>query len=109
MAENDQKNDPPFSARFWQLEMPRARVLDRTIRTIEASKISSIVHSCDFGVVIFSSGEILKTVSFPRRVSLRESKIIDLLQRDHYVGRKKFKSRSYEEKYFLRNRIINWN
>ena len=103
MAENDQKNDPPFSVRFWQLEMPHARVLGRTIRTIEASKISSIVHSCDLGVVIYSSGEILKTVSFPRRVSLRESKIVHLLRRDHYVGRKKFKSRSYGEKYFLGN------
>ena len=108
MAENDQKNDPPFSARFWQLEMPRARVLDRTIRTIEASKISSIVHSCDFGVVIFSSGEILKTVSFSRRVSLRGSKIADLLNGDHYVGTKNFKRCSYGEKYFLRNRILNW-
>ena len=95
MAENDQKNDPPFSVRFWQLEMPHARVLGRTIRTIEASKISSIV--------IVSSGKILKTVSFPRRVSLRESKIVVLLQPAHYVGRKKFKSRSYGEKYFLGN------
>ncbi len=83
--------------------MPHARVLDRTIRTIEASKISSIVHSCDLEVVIFSSGEILQTVSFPRRVSLHESKIVFLLQWDHYVGRSKFKSRSYGEKYFLGN------
>ena len=75
--------------------MPHAKVLDRTIRTIEASKISSIV--------IVSSIEILKTVSFPRRVSLRESKIVDLQLRDHYVGRKKFTSGSYGEKYFLRN------
>jgi len=103
VAENDQKNDPPFSARFWQLEMPRARVLDRTIRTIEASKISSIVHSCDFGVVIFSSGEILKTAPFPRGGSLRESKIVDLLQWGHYVGIKKFKSGTYGEKCFLGN------
>ena len=103
MAENDPKNDPSLSMRFWQLEMPHARVLDRTIRTIEASKISSIVHSCDLGVVIFSSGEILKTVSFPRRVSLRESKIVDLLQRDHYVGGKNFKSGTYGEKCFLGN------
>ena len=83
--------------------MPHARVLDRTIRTIEASKISSIVHSCDLGVVIFSSGEILKTVSFSRRVSLRESKIGDMQNWDDYVGRKKFKSHSYGEKYFLGN------
>ena len=75
--------------------MPHARVLDRTIRTIEASKISSIV--------IVSSGDILKKVSFPRRVSLRESKIGDMQNWDDYVGRKKFKSHSYGEKYFLGN------
>ena len=89
MAENDQKVDPPFSGGFWQLEIPHARVLDSTIRSIEASKISSIV--------IVSSAEILKTVSFPRRVSLCERKNVNLLQRDHYVGGKKFKSRSYGE------------
>ena len=103
MAENDQKVDPPFSGGFWQLEMPHARVLDSTIRSIEASKISSIVHSCDLEVVIFSSGEILKTVSFPRKVPLRESKIFEFPARYHYVGRKKIKSRSYGEKYFLGN------
>ena len=103
MAENDPKNDPSLSMRFWQLEMPHARVLDRTIRTIEASKISSIVHSFDLGVVIFSSGDILKKVSFPRRVSLRESKIVEFPARYPYVGRKKIKSRSYGEKYFLGN------
>ena len=70
--------------------MPHARVLDRTIRTIEASKISSIVHSFDLGVVIFSSGDILKKVSFPRRVSVRQSKIVDLLLREHYLDGKKF-------------------
>ena len=43
MAENDRKNDPPFSLRFWQLEMVQARVVDVTIRAIEASKISSNV------------------------------------------------------------------
>ena len=95
MAESEQENDPPFSARFWQLEMPHARVLDRTIRTIEASKISSIV--------IVLPVEILKTVSFSRKVPVRESKIFDFSVRYHYVGRKKFKSRSYGEKYFLGN------
>ena len=53
MAENDEKNDTPFALRFWQLDIAQARVVDVTIRTIEASEISSIVHSCDFGVVIF--------------------------------------------------------
>ena len=45
--------------------------------------------------------EILKTVSFPRKVSLRESKNVDLLCRDRYVGRNNFSSHSYGEKYFL--------
>ncbi len=43
MAENDQKNDPPFSLRFWQLEMAQASAVDETIRSIEASEISSNV------------------------------------------------------------------
>ena len=86
MAENDQKVDPPFSGGFWQLEMPHARVLDSTIRSIEASKISSIV--------IVWPVEILKTVSFPRKVPPRESKILEFPARYPYVGRKEFKSRS---------------
>ena len=44
MAENDAQNDPFFSLRFWQLEMAQARVLGASIRTIEASKISSNVQ-----------------------------------------------------------------
>jgi len=40
VAENDNKNDPIFSLHFWQLEMAQARVLDLTIRAIEASEIS---------------------------------------------------------------------
>ena len=44
MAENDEQNDPFFSLRFWQLEMAQARVLGASIRTIEASKISSNVQ-----------------------------------------------------------------
>jgi len=43
VAENDNKNDPIFSLHFWQLEMAQARVLDLTIRAIEASEISSNV------------------------------------------------------------------
>ncbi len=69
----------------------------------------SIVHSCDLGVVIFPSGEILKTVSFPRRVSVRQSKIVDLLLQERHLDGKKFKPHSYGEKYFLGNIILNWN
>ncbi len=86
MAENDPKNDPPLSMRFWQLEMAQARVPGETIRSIEASTISSIV--------IVSPVEILKTVSFPRKVPPRESKILEFPARYPYVGRQEFKSRS---------------
>ena len=41
MAENDNKNNPPFSLRFWQLEMAQASAVDERIRGIEASEISS--------------------------------------------------------------------
>jgi len=41
VAENDNKNNPPFSLRFWQLEMAQASAVDETIRRIEASEISS--------------------------------------------------------------------
>ena len=44
MAENDHKNDPPFSLQFWQLQMALARVLSATIQTIEASDIWSNVE-----------------------------------------------------------------
>ena len=49
VAENDQKNDDPFSVDFWQLDIRHARVPGKTIRTTEASKISLIVYSCDLG------------------------------------------------------------
>ena len=42
MAENDQKNDPPFSSWFSQLEILDASVLDVTIRALDASEISWI-------------------------------------------------------------------
>ena len=37
VAEHDQKIDPHFFLQFWQLEKVQARVLDETIRTIDAS------------------------------------------------------------------------
>ena len=43
VAETDKKNDPPFSVRFWHLESAQARVQGETIRSIEASEISSNV------------------------------------------------------------------
>ena len=53
VAESGHKNDPLLFVRFWQLEMPHARVLDRTIRILEASNFSSMMHSCDLGLVFF--------------------------------------------------------
>ena len=43
MAESDKESDPLFFLWFWQLERAQARVPSPTIRTREASEISSNV------------------------------------------------------------------
>ena len=50
--------------------------------------------------------EILKTVSFSRKVSLGGSKNVHLPQRRHYVGRKKIKSSSCGD-FFFKNMELN--